>query len=257
MSVSASGEARIALVTGGGTGVGRAISRGLGAAGYRVVISGRRADVLEKAANELGSQTGGEFFAVPADVGNPASVRALFDAISQRYGRLDLLVNNAGVTVPGVPLEEVSFEQWNAIVAANLTGAFLCTQQAFRLMKSQSPRGGRIINNGSVSATTPRPNSAPYTATKHAITGLTKSTALDGREFDIACGQIDIGNAASDMTTTIAAGVLQANGSIAAEATIDPAYIADAVVYMAGLPLSANVLTMTVMATKMPFVGRG
>ncbi|WP_434714097.1 SDR family oxidoreductase (plasmid) [Rhizobium sp. YTUHZ045] len=257
MSISAGGEAKIALVTGGGTGVGRAISRGLGAAGYRVVISGRRADVLEKAASDLGSETGAEFFAVPADVGDPASVWALFDAISQRYGRLDLLVNNAGVTVPGVPLEEVSFEQWSAIVAANLTGAFLCTQQAFRLMKSQTPRGGRIINNGSVSATTPRPNSAPYTATKHAITGLTKSTALDGREFDIACGQIDIGNAASDMTTRIAAGVLQANGSIAAEATIDPAHIADAVVYMAGLPLSANVLTMTVMATKMPFVGRG
>ncbi|WP_064708355.1 SDR family oxidoreductase [Rhizobium bangladeshense] len=257
MSLSASGEPRIALVTGGGTGVGRAISKGLGAARYSVVISGRRADVLEKAANELGRETEAEFSAVPADVGDPASVRALFDAISEKYGRLDLLVNNAGVTVPGVPLEEVSFEQWGAIVAANLTGAFLCTQQAFRLMKSQNPRGGRIINNGSVSATTPRPNSAPYTATKHAITGLTKSTALDGREFDIACGQIDIGNAASDMTTRIAAGVLQANGSIAAEATIDPAHIADAVVYMAGLPLSANVLTMTVMATKMPFVGRG
>ncbi|KKZ83408.1 3-oxoacyl-ACP reductase [Rhizobium phaseoli] len=257
MSISASGAARIALVTGGGTGVGRAISRGLGAAGYTVVISGRRADVLEKAASELGRETGAEFFAVSADVGNPDSVRGLFDAISEKYGRLDLLVNNAGVTVPGVALEEVSFEQWSAIVAANLTGAFLCSQQAFRLMKSQNPRGGRIINNGSVSATTPRPNSAPYTATKHAITGLTKSTALDGREFDIACGQIDIGNAASDMTTKIAAGVLQANGSIAAEATIDPAHIADAVVYMAGLPLSANVLTMTVMATKMPFVGRG
>ncbi|ANM07640.1 3-oxoacyl-(acyl-carrier-protein) reductase protein (plasmid) [Rhizobium phaseoli] len=257
MSISVSGAARIALVTGGGTGVGRAISRGLGAAGYTVVISGRRADVLEKAASELGRETGAEFFAVSADVGNPDSVRGLFDAISEKYGRLDLLVNNAGVTVPGVALEEVSFEQWSAIVAANLTGAFLCTQQAFRLMKSQNPRGGRIINNGSVSATTPRPNSAPYTATKHAITGLTKSTALDGREFDIACGQIDIGNAASDMTTKIAAGVLQANGSIAAEATIDPAHIADAVVYMAGLPLSANVLTMTVMATKMPFVGRG
>ncbi|PDT14748.1 3-oxoacyl-ACP reductase [Rhizobium sp. J15] len=257
MSSAASGESKIALVTGGGTGVGRAMSRALGRAGYKVVISGRRAEVLEKAASELGEETGAEFFAVPADVGNPDSVRALFDAIAEKYGRLDLLVNNAGVTVPGVALEEVSFEQWNAIVAANLTGAFLCTQQAFRLMKSQSPRGGRIINNGSVSATTPRPNSAPYTATKHAITGLTKSTALDGREFDIACGQIDIGNAASDMTTRIAAGVLQANGSIAAEATIDPAHIADAVVYMAGLPLGANVLTMTVMATKMPFVGRG
>ncbi|MFS2176867.1 SDR family oxidoreductase [Rhizobium pisi] len=257
MSIAASGEARIALVTGGGTGIGRAMSRALGAAGYKVVISGRRADVLEKAAAELAGETGAEFLAVPADVGNPASVRALFDTISERYGRLDLLVNNAGVGVPAVPLEEVSFEQWNAIVAANLTGAFLCTQQAFRLMKNQSPRGGRIINNGSISATTPRPNSAPYTATKHAITGLTKSTALDGREFDIACGQIDIGNAASDMTKKMASGVLQANGSIATEPTIDAAHIADAVVYMASLPLSANVLTMTVMATQMPFVGRG
>ncbi|MGO4485707.1 SDR family oxidoreductase [Rhizobium pisi] len=257
MSIAASGEAKIALVTGGGKGIGRAMSRALGAAGYKVVISGRRADVLEKAAAELAGETGAEFLAVPADVGNPASVRALFDTISERYGRLDLLVNNAGVGVPAVPLEEVSFEQWNAIVAANLTGAFLCTQQAFRLMKNQSPRGGRIINNGSISATTPRPNSAPYTATKHAITGLTKSTALDGREFDIACGQIDIGNAASDMTKKMASGVLQANGSIATEPTIDAAHIADAVVYMASLPLSANVLTMTVMATQMPFVGRG
>ncbi|MGZ2487815.1 NAD(P)-dependent dehydrogenase (short-subunit alcohol dehydrogenase family) [Rhizobium pisi] len=257
MSMAASGAAKIALVTGGGTGVGRAMSRALGAAGYKVVISGRRADVLEQAAAELAGETGAEFLAVPADVGNPASVRALFDTLSERYGRLDLLVNNAGVGVPAVPLEEVSFEQWNAIVAANLTGAFLCTQQAFRLMKNQSPRGGRIINNGSISATTPRPNSAPYTATKHAITGLTKSTALDGREFDIACGQIDIGNAASDMTKKMAAGVLQANGSIATEPTIDAAHIADAVVYMASLPLSANVLTMTVMATQMPFVGRG
>ncbi|MFS8146416.1 SDR family oxidoreductase [Rhizobium sp. BR 249] len=257
MSASAGGEAKIALVTGGGTGVGRAMSKALGAAGYTVVISGRRADVLEKAVTELSGETGAEFSAVPADVGDPASVRALFDAISDKYGRLDLLVNNAGVGVPGVALEEVSFEQWSAIVAANLTGAFLCTQQAFRLMKSQSPRGGRIINNGSISATTPRPNSAPYTATKHAITGLTKSTALDGREFDIACGQIDIGNAASDMTTRMASGVMQANGSVAVEPTIDAAHIADAVVYMASLPLSANVLTMTVMATKMPFVGRG
>ncbi|EJZ18693.1 SDR family oxidoreductase (plasmid) [Rhizobium sp. Pop5] len=257
MSMAASGEAKIALVTGGGTGVGRAMSKALGAAGYKVVISGRRTDVLEKAAAELAGETDAEFLAIPTDVGDPSSVRALFDTILEKYGRLDLLVNNAGVGVPAVPLEEVSFGQWSAIVAANLTGAFLCTQQAFRLMKSQSPRGGRIINNGSISATTPRPNSAPYTATKHAITGLTKSTALDGREFDIACGQIDIGNAASDMTKRMASGVLQANGSIATEPTIDPAHIADAVVYMAGLPLSANVLTMTVMATRMPFVGRG
>lgn len=257
MSESSDGRSRIALVTGGGTGVGRAIAKGLGAAGYVVVISGRRLDVLEKAAAELNGETGAEFNAIRADVGDPVSVRALFDTIKAKHGRLDLLVNNAGVSVPGVSLEDVSFEDWSAIVAANLTGAFLCTQQAFRLMKSQMPGGGRIINNGSVSATTPRPNSAPYTATKHAITGLTKATALDGRTFDIACGQIDIGNAASDMTKKIAAGVLQANGTTAAEETIDPVHIADAVVYMAGLPLSANVLTMTVMATKMPFVGRG
>ncbi|MGK9051431.1 SDR family oxidoreductase [Neorhizobium petrolearium] len=254
---SSKGQDRIALVTGGGSGVGRAIAKALGAAGYRVVISGRRPDVLEKAAAELGEETGAEFLAVPADVGDPAAVKALFDTISATYGRLDLLVNNAGINVPIVPMEELSFQHWNAIVAANLTGAFLCTQQAFRLMKSQTPRGGRIINNGSVSATAPRPNTAPYTATKHAITGLTKSTALDGRNFDIACGQIDIGNASSDMTTTIAAGAMQANGTLAAEPTIDAAHVADAVVYMASLPLSANVLTMTVMATRMPFVGRG
>jgi NAD(P)-dependent dehydrogenase (short-subunit alcohol dehydrogenase family) len=254
MSMKASG---VAVVTGGGTGVGRAIARALGAACYTVVISGRRLDVLEKAASELNGETGADYLAVSADVGDPASVKALFDTVSARYGRLDLLVNNAGINVPNVPMEELSFEHWNAIVAANLTGAFLCTQQAFRLMKSQTPKGGRIINNGSISATTPRPNTAPYTATKHAITGLTKATALDGRDFDIACGQIDIGNAASDMTTTIAKGVMQANGTLAAEATIDPAHVGDAVVYMASLPLNANVLTMTVMATKMPFVGRG
>ncbi|OHV77126.1 SDR family oxidoreductase [Rhizobium sp. LCM 4573] len=254
---SSNGRGKIALVTGGGTGVGRAISRALGSAGYTVVVSGRRVDVLERAVAELAEETGAEFLAVSADVGDPASVRALFDVISDKYGRLDLLVNNAGINVPTVPMEELSFEHWNAILGANLTGAFLCTQQAFRLMKNQSPRGGRIINNGSVSATTPRPNTAPYTATKHAITGLTKSTALDGREFDIACGQIDIGNASTDMTRAISANILQANGSYAAEPTIDAAHVADAVVYMAGLPLSANVLTMTVMATKMPFVGRG
>ena len=254
MSASTS---KIAIVTGGGTGIGRAIARALGAAGYTVVISGRRADVLEKAAAELGKETGAEYLAVSTDVGDPASVKSLFDQVSAKYGRLDLLVNNAGINVPNVPMEELSFEHWNAIVAANLTGSFLCTQQAFRLMKAQTPQGGRIINNGSISATTPRPNTAPYTATKHAITGLTKSTALDGRNFDIACGQIDIGNAASDMTTTISKGVMQANGTLAAEATIDPAHVADAVVYMASLPLNANVLTMTVMATKMPFVGRG
>lgn len=247
----------IALVTGGGTGVGRAIAKALGSQGYQVVISGRRLDVLERAVGEMSANGGGSFHAYAADVSDPIAVRKLFDFIEDKFGRLDLLVNNAGVFVRGVPLEELSVDEWNAIVGANLTGAFLCTQQAFRIMKAQIPRGGRIINNGSVSATTPRPNSAPYTATKHAITGLTKSTALDGRDFDIACGQIDIGNAASDMTQTIATGVIQANGSLASEPTIDPVHVADAVVYMASLPLNANVLTMTVMATKMPFVGRG
>jgi NAD(P)-dependent dehydrogenase (short-subunit alcohol dehydrogenase family) len=252
-----SGEGRIALVTGGGTGVGRGIARALSAEGYSLVITGRRPDVLEQTAGEIVAETGGVVRAIVCDVGNPDQVAALFGAIQAEFGRLDLLVNNAGSNVPPVPLEEVTFEQWSGILAANLTGAFLCTQQAFRLMKAQDPRGGRIINNGSISATTPRPNSAPYTATKHAITGLTKSAALDGRPFDIACGQIDIGNAATDMTQKMSTGVLQASGEVAAEPTIPVEHVADAVVYMASLPLSANVLTMTVMATKMPLVGRG
>ncbi|WP_373414076.1 SDR family oxidoreductase [Ensifer aridi] len=252
-----SGEGKIALVTGGGTGVGRGIANALSGEGYSLVITGRRPDVLERAAEEIAAETGGGVRAIVCDVGNPDQVAALFGAIQAEFGRLDLLVNNAGSNVPPVPLEEVTFEQWNGILAANLTGAFLCTQQAFRLMKAQDPRGGRIINNGSISATTPRPNSAPYTATKHAITGLTKSTALDGRPFDIACGQIDIGNAATDMTEKMSTGVLQASGEIAAEPTIPVEHVAEAVVYMASLPLSANVLTMTVMATKMPLVGRG
>ncbi len=254
---SSNAKNAIALVTGGGTGIGRAIAKALGSAGFKVVISGRRAEVLEKAARELAEETGAEFLAVAADVSDPNSVRSLFDTIADRHGRLDLLVNNAGMGLPAVPMEELSFEQWNAILGANLTGAFLCTQQAFRLMKAQVPQGGRIINNGSISATTPRPHSAPYTATKHAITGLTKSTALDGRPFDIACGQIDIGNAATDMTARMSAGVLQANGETAAEPTISAEHVARAVVYMATLPLDANVLSMTVMATKMPLVGRG
>ncbi|KAA1180279.1 SDR family oxidoreductase [Rhizobium tropici] len=255
--VSSGTKNAIALVTGGGTGIGHAIAKALGSTGFKVVISGRRADVLEKAARELAKETGAEFLAIAADVSDPNSVRGLFDAIASRYGRLDLLINNAGMGLPAVPMEELSFEQWNAILGANLTGAFLCTQQAFRLMKAQVPQGGRIVNNGSISATTPRPHSAPYTATKHAITGLTKSTALDGRPFDIACGQIDIGNAATDMTARMSGGVLQANGEIAAEPTISAEHIARAVVYMATLPLDANVLSMTVMATKMPLVGRG
>ena len=248
---------RIALVTGGGTGIGRAIAEALGAQGYRIVISGRREAVLRAAAAEMTAATRGEVRAIPADVGDPKSVQALFTAVEQEFGRLDLLVNNAGMGAPAVPIEEVTFEQWSAVVAANLTGAFLCTQEAFRLMKKQTPRGGRIINNGSISATTPRPNSAPYTATKHAITGLTKSTALDGRPFDIACGQIDIGNAATEMTARMSQGVLQADGQMAAEPTIQAAHVGAAVVYMASLPLDANVLHLTVMATQMPFVGRG
>ncbi|AWI60166.1 SDR family oxidoreductase [Sinorhizobium fredii] len=252
-----SGEGKIALVTGGGSGIGRGIARALSAEGYVLVITGRRPDVLQRAAAEISADTGGVVRAIACDVGDPGQVATLFDAIRAEFGRLDLLVNNAGSNVPAVPLEEVTFEQWSGILAANLTGAFLCTQQAFRLMKAQEPRGGRIINNGSISATTPRPNSAPYTATKHAISGLTKSTALDGRPFDIACGQIDIGNAATDMTQKMSSGVLQANGETASEPTIPVEHVAEAVVYMASLPLAANVLTMTVMATKMPLVGRG
>ncbi|NLS03764.1 SDR family oxidoreductase [Rhizobium sp. P32RR-XVIII] len=250
-------KGQIALVTGGGTGIGYNIAKALSAEGYVVVITGRRNDVLEKAAADLGAATGGTVRAIACDIGVAEQVAGLFSKIKAEFGRLDLLVNNAGTNVPAIPLEEVTFEQWNGVVAANLTGAFLCTQQAFKLMKSQEPRGGRIINNGSISATTPRPNSAPYTATKHAITGLTKSTALDGRPYDIACGQIDIGNAATDMTSKMSSGVLQANGEIASEPTIPAEHIARAVVYMASLPLEANVLSMTVMATKMPLVGRG
>ena len=250
-------KTKIAVVTGGGTGVGKAIAEALLGAGFTVVITGRRQEVLDAAASELTKATSGKVRPIKADVGDPKSVAALFDAIKSEFGRLDLLVNNAGMGTPPVPMEEITFEQWSAIVGANLTGAFLCTQQAFRLMKAQEPRGGRIINNGSISAQTPRPNSAPYTATKHAITGLTKSTALDGRPFDIACGQIDIGNAATDMTSKMASGVMQANGEIASEPTIPASHVGDAVVYMASLPLEANVLTMTVMATTMPLVGRG
>jgi len=246
-------DSKIAIVTGAGTGVGKAISAALLREGYKVVMTGRRQDVLEKAAEEIG----GEPLPVVTDVTRADSVRALFSKVKDTYGRLDLLVNNAGIGAPAVPLEDLTLEQWQSVVDTNLTGAFLCTQEAFRIMKAQDPRGGRIINNGSVSAYAPRPFSAPYTATKHAILGLTKSTSLDGRAYDIACGQIDIGNAATDMAARIASGILQANGTVMAEPTIDPAHVAEAVVYMASLPLDANVLNMTVMATKMPFVGRG
>jgi len=244
---------KVALVTGGGTGIGKAVALALANAGFSVVVSGRRREPIEAVAREIGKDA----LAVPADVGDPQSVASLFAQTKAKFGRLDLLFNNAGTGVPGTPLEDVTFENWSAIVATNLTGPFLCTQQAFKLMKAQTPRGGRIINNGSISAHAPRPNSGPYTATKHAITGLTKSTALDGRAFDISCGQIDIGNAATDMAAKQAQGVIQANGTVAVEPLIDTDDVARAVVYMAGLPPSTNVLFMTVMATKMPYVGRG
>jgi NAD(P)-dependent dehydrogenase (short-subunit alcohol dehydrogenase family) len=242
---------RVALVTGGGTGIGRASALALAREGFSVVVSGRRRELLD----EVAAQTGG--LAVEADVRDPASLRALFAEVEREFGRLDVLFNNAGIGTLGVPLEELALEQWQAVVETNLTGPFLCTQEAFRLMKAQTPRGGRIINNGSISAHAPRPASAAYTATKHAISGLTKATALDGRAFDIACGQIDIGNAATEMAAQMAIGMPQADGSVRPEPTIDPEHVARAVVYMATLPLDANVLFLTVMATKMPFVGRG
>ena len=246
---------KIAVVTGAGTGVGKAVSLALLRAGYAVALAGRRREPLDATAAE--APDGARTLVVPTDVADPASVKALFAQIGETFGRLDLLFNNAGIGAPAIPLEELSFEQWKAVVDINLTGAFLCTQEAFRIMKDQSPRGGRIINNGSISAHAPRPNSAPYTATKHAITGLTKSTSLDGRRYDIACGQIDIGNAETDMARRMKDGVPQADGSVRAEPLMDPEHVANAVVHMASLPLEANVLFMTVMATKMPFVGRG
>jgi NAD(P)-dependent dehydrogenase (short-subunit alcohol dehydrogenase family) len=247
---------RIALVTGAGSGIGRAVALALQSSGYSVVLAGRRAGELDRTA-AAASASGGAMLAVPTDVSNPEQVNALFTRTREAFGRLDVLFNNAGISAPGVPIEDVSYEQWSAVVAVNLTGAFLCAQQAIRMMKAQEPRGGRIINNGSISAHTPRPNSAPYTATKHAITGLTKSIALDGRKYDIACGQIDIGNAATQMTERMTAGVPQANGVTMAEPRMNVSHVADAVLYMANLPLDANVLFMTVIATKMPFVGRG
>jgi NAD(P)-dependent dehydrogenase (short-subunit alcohol dehydrogenase family) len=249
-------QRKIALVTGAGSGIGRAVALVLMDNGYDVVLAGRRKEALEATARQ-GEASGAKGLAVPTDVGDPASVKALFAKTREAFGRLDLLFNNAGSGTPPVPIEELTYEQWKAVVDANLTGAFLCTQEAVRMMKNQDPRGGRIINNGSISAHAPRPNSAPYTATKHAITGLTKSTSLDGRAFDIACGQIDIGNAASDMTARMSAGVPQADGHLAAEPTIDVGLIARAVLQMAELPLDANVQFLTIMATKMPLIGRG
>jgi NAD(P)-dependent dehydrogenase (short-subunit alcohol dehydrogenase family) len=245
---------KVALVTGAGSGIGRAAALALSGDGYAVVLAGRRAEALAQTAALAPDAT---FLSVPTDVADPAQVADLFARTKERFGRLDLLFNNAGTGAPPVAMEELSFAQWQAVVAVNLTGPFLCTQQALRLMKSQDPRGGRIINNGSISAHAPRPNSAPYTATKHAITGLTKSTALDGRAFDIACGQIDIGNAETPMTARMAGGVPQANGTLVPEPVMDVDAVAKAVLYMASLPLDTNVLNLTVMATKMPFVGRG
>jgi NAD(P)-dependent dehydrogenase (short-subunit alcohol dehydrogenase family) len=247
---------KVALVTGAGSGIGRAVSLALHGDGYSVVLAGRRAAELEKTAAEA-KRSDARMLVVRADVSRPDQVIDLFSHTRDVFGRLDLLFNNAGTATPPIPIEDLPFEQWDAVVGVNLTGAFLCAQQAFKIMKTQQPRGGRIINNGSISAHVPRPHSAPYTATKHAITGLTKCLSLDGRKHDIACGQIDIGNAATDMTVPMTGGVPQANGATMAEPRMDLKHVCDAVLYMARLPLEANVQFMTVMATKMPFVGRG
>ncbi|MFM8606574.1 MAG: SDR family oxidoreductase [Hyphomicrobiales bacterium] len=251
-----SGQGKIAMITGAGSGIGRAVTLAMMKEGYNVVLAGRRQDALDETA-KLGASYNVPTLAVSTDLGDPKAVATLFAKTKERFGRLDVLFNNAGSNAPPINLEDLTFDQWQTVLNANLTSAFLCTQEAFRIMKDQNPRGGRIINNGSISSQTPRPNSAPYTATKHAITGLTKSTALDGRKYDIACGQIDIGNAATDMTSKMNSGVLQADLQIRAEPTMNVAYVAQSVVYMASLPLDANVLTLTVMATKMPLVGRG
>jgi NAD(P)-dependent dehydrogenase (short-subunit alcohol dehydrogenase family) len=249
-------DGKIVIITGAGSGIGKATALALLKEGYRVVLAGRRVEALEQTLAAAGPYSSNAL-AIPTDVSNPSSVHELFAKVRNTFGRLDLLFNNAGSSAPSVPLEDLPVDQWRHVIDVNLTGAFLCTQAAFRLMKEQTPRGGRIINNGSISAHAPRPNSAPYTASKHAITGLTKSTALDGRKYDIVCGQIDIGNAETPMTVKMHKGVLQASGEIAVEPTIDVEHVARAVLYMANLPLDANVLFMTVMATKMPFVGRG
>jgi NAD(P)-dependent dehydrogenase (short-subunit alcohol dehydrogenase family) len=246
---------KIAIVTGAGTGIGKAAALALLSAGYRVVLAGRR---LEPLAEVIALSGAGErALAVPTDVSDPDSVNALFEATVKAFGRVDVLFNNAGVSAPGVPLEDLTLAQWKNVVDINLTGMFLCIQQAFRVMKTQTPRGGRIINNGSISATTPRPNSIAYTSTKHAVQGLTKSASLDGRKYDIAVGQIDVGNAATDMAQKMAAGILQPNGEIAVEPLMDVNIVGQSVLYMANLPLEANVMFHTVMATKMPFAGRG
>jgi NAD(P)-dependent dehydrogenase (short-subunit alcohol dehydrogenase family) len=251
-----SSSGKVAIVTGAGSGIGKQVAIALAQDGYSVAIAGRRKEALE-ATVEAAKSEGAPMLAVPTDVSDPASVKALFAATQEKFGRLDLLFNNAGVGARPLPLEELPFEQWKKVIDINLNGAFLCTQEAFRLMKAQEPQGGRIINNGSISAHAPRPNSAPYTASKHGMTGLTKATSLDGRKYNIACGQIDIGNAATEMTSRMGQGVPQPNGAIEVEPTFDANDVARAVIYMASLPLGANVLFMTVMASKMPFVGRG
>ncbi len=247
---------KVAIVTGAGTGIGKAAALALSQDGYALSLAGRR-EALLKATAEAADAAADRVLIVPTDIGDPVAVRSLFDKTAAAFGRLDVLFNNAGTGAPPIPLEDLTYEQWKTVVDVNLTGAFLCTQEAFKIMQRQTPGGGRIINNGSISAQAPRPNSAPYTATKHAMTGLTKSTSLDGRKYDIACGQIDIGNAATERTVRMQRGVPQAHGAIAVEPTIDAEHVARAVVYMASLPLDANVLFMTIMATKMPLVGRG
>ncbi len=247
---------KVAIVTGAGTGIGKQVAIALARDGYAIALAGRRREPLEATA-EAATAGGAPILIMPTDVSDEASVKALFAATREKFGRLDLLFNNAGVGARALPLEELAFEQWKKVIDINLNGAFLCTQEAFRIMKAQQPPGGRIINNGSISAHAPRPNSAPYTASKHAMTGLTKATSLDGRKYNIACGQIDIGNAATEMTARMGQGVPQANGAIEVEPTFDASHVARAVIYMASLPLDANVQFMTVMATKMPFVGRG
>src|ERR1043165_701518 len=246
---------KVGIVTGAGSGIGKASALALVRAGYAVVLAGRRKDALEAAAAE--AKPGARTLVVPTDVGDPASIRALFARTKETFGRLDLLFNNAGIGAPAVPMEDLPYEKWKAVVDTNLNGSFVCTQEAIKIMKDQTPRGGRIINNGSISAHTPRPRSAAYTATKHAVTGLTKSIALDGRAYDVACSQIDIGNAATPMTDRMVSGVLQPSGEMMPEPRMDAEHVGSAVAYMASLPLDANVLFMTVMATKMPFVGRG
>ena len=251
-----SNEYKVAVVTGAGSGIGRGVALELARCGYRVSLAGRRGEALDETRSLAGPSVD-DMLAVPTDVSNPSAVSALFKATIEKFGRVDLLFNNAGTNAPGILFEDLTYEKWKEVVDVNLNGMFLCAQTAFRQMKDQTPRGGRIINNGSISAHAPRPDSAPYTATKHAVTGLTKSIALDGRKYDIACSQIDVGNAMTGMASRMAKGVKQANGDIAAEATMDVAQVANAVVHMASLPPETNVLFMTIMATKMPYVGRG